>query len=63
MPRGKRKHGQFQFTIWSPRGSRLAVFSTEDQPIEKWAAGVREYAAMMVAFVASAEKEQENTKS
>lgn len=56
MPRGKPKKGQFDFVIWLPTGGRLQVRTTEDRPLEKWVAQVREGIKLMTKAVNATQK-------
>ena len=43
MPRGQRKRGEFEFTIWFADGARIQWKSTRTQTDADIAAAIREY--------------------
>ena len=57
MPRGIRKLGQHDFTIWLPTGGRLQVKTTGDLSGMAFVSATRETIRMMDRLVESYEKE------
>jgi hypothetical protein len=53
MPRGQRKHGEFDFTIWFEDGARIQWKSTRSQTDKDIAEAIRTYLFPLVESIES----------